>query len=335
MKTVCFSTKLFERNAFQSANLLYKHELTFIESYLNYNTATLANGFPAICAFVTDELNANVLTILAKQGTKLIALRSAGFNHVDLTAAKKLGLTVVRVPAYSPYAIAEHTIGLILALNRNIHKSYARVREGNFALDGLLGFDIHGKKVGIIGTGKIGAVVAHIIKGFGCNLLGYDVSPNPVCIELGMKYVNLPELFSESDIITLHCPLTPETHHLINAKTLEKMKDGVMIINTSRGATIDTKAAISGLKSGKIGYLGLDVYEEETDLFFQDLSSHIIQDDIFMRLLTFPNVLITGHQAFLTKEALENIAKTTLANITDCEFGRTFPNEVKAELFIK
>lgn len=253
---------------------------------------------------------------------------------MDLATAHELGLTVVRVPAYSPYAVTEHTVGLILALNRKLYRAYNRVREGNFALDGLLGFDLHDRTVGIIGTGKIGTIVAHIMKGFGCKLLAYDPFPNPDCITLGVRYVELPELFATSDIITLHSPLLPETYHLIDAQALEQMKHGVMLINTSRGALLDTQAVIDALKSGKIGYLGLDVYEEEADLFFEDLSGRILRDDVFARLLTFPNVLITGHQAFFTEDALTSIAETTLSNISDIEQGHTCPNQVTVERVI-
>jgi D-lactate dehydrogenase len=335
MKVAVFSTKSYDRIFLEAANVDYGHELIFFEPRLNRETSILAAGFPAVCAFVNDQLDAAVLTTLARQGTRLIALRCAGFNNVDLASAQNLGLKVVRVPAYSPYAVAEHTVALILSLNRKIHRAYARVREGNFALDGLLGFDLYGKTVGIIGTGKIGAVVAKIMKGFGCHLLGYDPYPNSECKKIGLRYVSLTELFVESDIITLHCPLTPETHHLIDTKALDQMKNGVILINTSRGAVIDTKAVINALKSGKIGYLGLDVYEEEADLFFEDLSNIVIQDDVFARLLTFPNVIITAHQAFFTREALEGIAKTTLANIADFEQGRPCPNEVIADRLMR
>jgi len=265
------------------------------------------------------------LKAIAAGGTKLIALRCAGFNNIDLAVAKELGITVVRVPAYSPYAVAEHTVGLILTLNRKFHRAYARVREGNFSLDGLLGFDLHDRTVGIIGTGRIGAITAQILHGFGCQILAYDKYPNPDCKAIAL-YVDLPELFNKSDIISLHCPLTPETHHLINAEAIAQMKQNVMLINTSRGALIDTEAVITGLKSGKVGYLGLDVYEQEADLFFEDLSNTVIQDDVFERLLTFPNVVITGHQAFFTEDALRNIAETTLTNISDFERGNTCLN---------
>ena len=276
-----------------------------------------------------------MLAALARQGTRLIALRCAGFNNVDLAAAREVGLTVVRVPTYSPHAVAEHTLGLVLALNRKIHRAYARVREGNFALDGLLGFDLYGQTVGVVGTGQIGAVVARIMGGFGCRILAHDPFPNPECVALGARYVALPELFADSDIITLHCPLTPQTRHLINAQALQQMKPGVMLINTSRGALIDTPSVTEALKSGKIGYLGLDVYEEEADLFFEDLSNIVLQDDIFARLLTFPNVIITGHQAFFTRNALERIAKTTLANITTFEQSLASPNEISVDRLMR
>lgn len=331
MKVAVFSTKAYDRRFLEAANTNYSHELVFFAPHLNYDTAILASECPAVCVFVNDQLDEKTLRVLAEQGTRLIALRSAGYNNVDLQAANELGMTLVRVPAYSPYAVAEHTIGLILTLNRKFHRAYNRVREGNFSLEGLLGFDLHNRTVGIVGTGKIGIIMAQILKGFGCQLLTYDLHPNPECEAVGAKYVELAELFAASDIITLHCPLTPETYHLINDKALEQMKQGVMLINTSRGALIDTKAVIEALKSRKIGYLGLDVYEQESDLFFEDLSESVIQDDIFQRLLTFPNVIITGHQAFFTENALENIAETTLSNITAIEQGHPCPNEVSLD----
>jgi D-lactate dehydrogenase len=303
---------------------------------LTLQTSVLAANFPAVCVFVNDELDAQVLTTLATHGVRLIALRCAGFNNIDLAAAQQLRLKVMRVPAYSPYAVAEHTAGLILALNRKLHRAYNRVREGNFALDGLLGFDLHGQTIGLIGTGKIGQIVARIMAGFGCRLLAYDLFPSAECQALGVEYVPLAQLFRQADIISLHCPLTPENHHLINAATLSQMKPGVMLINTSRGALVDTQAVIEALKSGQVGYLGLDVYEEESDLFFEDLSSQVIQDDTFARLLTFPNVIITGHQAFFTRNALERIAEVTLTNISNFEQGMTTPaNEVTVELHKK
>ncbi|MEQ9667820.1 2-hydroxyacid dehydrogenase [Coleofasciculus sp. G2-EDA-02] len=331
MKVAVFNTKSYDRNFLETANANYNHDLVFFEPRLTQETTALAAGFPAVCVFINDQLDKITLRLLAEQGTKLIATRSAGFNHIDLNAAADLGITVVRVPAYSPYAVAEHTVGLILTLNRKIHRAYNRVREGNFSLDGFIGFDLHGRTVGIVGTGKIGFLVAKILQGFGCQLLTYDLYTNPDCEALGVKYVDLPELFATSDIISLHCPLTPQTHHLINAQSLTQMKPGVMLINTSRGALIDTRAVIDALKSRKIGYLGLDVYEQESNLFFEDLSTEVIEDDVFQRLLTFPNVLITGHQAFFTEDALQNIAQTTLSNITDIESGRPCDNQVSAQ----
>jgi D-lactate dehydrogenase len=328
MKVAVFSTKSYDRTFLETANVDRTHDLVFFEPRLNLETSVLTAGFPAACVFVNDELDGKTLAAIAQNGIRLLALRSAGFNHVDLAAARDLDLTLLRVPAYSPHAVAEHAVAMILSLNRKIHRAYNRVREGNFALDGLLGFDLHGKTVGIVGTGKIGALTAKILHGFGCRLLGYDVSQNPDCQTLGMEYVSLRELLGTSDIVSLHCPLIPETYHLINAETVEQMKQGTILINTSRGQLINTKAVTKGLKSGKIGYLGLDVYEQETDLFFEDLSNQVIQDDVFQRLLTFPNVLITGHQAFFTEEALKNIAETTIANITDFEQGRPCPNKI-------
>jgi D-lactate dehydrogenase len=281
-----------------------------------------------VCAFVNDQLDATVLTALASGGTRMIALRSAGFNHVDVNHARGVGLTVSRVPAYSPHAVAEHTIAMILSLNRKIHRAYARVREGNFALDGLLGFDLFDRTAGIVGTGKIGTVVARILLGFGCRILAYDVAPSQECREMGVEYVPIDDIWTRSDIITLHTPLTPQTRHMIDANAIARMKPGVMIVNTGRGALVDTPALIAGLKSGHIGYLGLDVYEEEEHLFFQDLSSHVIQDDVFARLLTFPNVVVTAHQAFFTREALRAISETTLDNISAFEQSRRSGHEL-------
>ncbi|UKO99194.1 2-hydroxyacid dehydrogenase [Nostoc sp. UHCC 0870] len=331
MKVAVFSTKAYDRQFLEAANFPKKHDLVFFEPRLDQDTAILAAGFSAVCVFVHDQLDAHTLELLALRGTRLIALRCAGFNHVDLEAAARLGITVVRVPAYSPYGVAEHAVGLILSLNRKIHRAYNRVRDGNFSLDGLLGFNLNGRTVGLIGTGKIGLILGRIMKGFGCHLLAYDVYQNPELAALGGKYVELPELFAKADIISLHCPLTPETHHLINAEAIAQMKPGVMLINTSRGGLINTQAVVEGLKTGKIGSLGVDVYEQESELFFEDLSSEIIQDDVFQRLTTFPNVLITGHQAFFTEEALSNIADTTLGNITDIEQGRTCANELRPQ----
>lgn len=320
MKIAMFSTKPYDKHFFQEANKDYGHQITFLEPRLTVHTYMLADGYEAICPFVNDQLDAAVLIRLARQGTKLIALRSSGFNNVDLTAAEDLGLMVTRVPGYSPYSVAEHAVGLMLALNRKIHRAYNRVRDGNFNLEGFVGFDFRGKTVGIIGTGKIGRVVIEILNGLGCNVISYDPYPNDEAAKLS-TYVDLQTLFQTSDVISLHCPLTPETYHIIDNRALAQMKEGVMIINTSRGALIDTVAAIDAIKSGQVGYLGLDVYEEESDLFFEDLSDRVIRDDVFSRLLTFPNVLVTGHQAFFTQEALASIANTTLANVK--EFSET------------
>jgi len=336
MDIVIFGTQAFEREFFDRANRTHNHRLTYFEPNLCDRTARLAQGCPAVCAFVNDRLDREVLGILHAGGTRLIALRCAGFNHVALDAAEELGLTVLRVPAYSPHAVAEHTVALMLALNRRLHRSVARVREQNFSLNGLVGFDMHGKTVGIVGTGKIGALVARIMGGFGCHLLGVDRHEAPECLTLGMRYVNLDTLAEASDIITLHCPLTPESYRIINARLLSKTRPGVMLINTSRGGLIDTRAVIAALKTGRVGSLGLDVYEEEADLFFRDLSNEIIHDDVFMRLLTFPNVIITAHQAFLTREAVEQIAQVTLRNVTDFERGEIpADNRVTRQLMMR
>ncbi len=315
MRVAVFSTKSYDRQFLQAANG-GRHHLTFLEPRLTRETQSLATGHDAVCLFVNDEASAENLTQLHELGVRLVALRSAGFNHVDLAKAEELGMTVARVPAYSPYSVAEHTVALMLTLNRKIHRAHNRVREANFALDGLLGFDMRGRTVGVIGTGKIGRCTLDILQGFGCALLAYDPYPND---DVTARYVDLPTLFAKCDIITLHCPLTPDTFHLINADSIAQMKDGVMLINTSRGALVETQAVIDGLKSRKIGYVGLDVYEEEADLFFENLSDYIIQDDLFMRLTTFPNVVITGHQAFFTEEALHAIAEITLDNVTQFE----------------
>ncbi|MEM7133598.1 MAG: 2-hydroxyacid dehydrogenase [Chloroflexota bacterium] len=325
MKTILFSAKPYDRHFFDVANQLFHHALHFTEPRLNLETSVLAAGYPAVCAFVNDTLDAEVLTGLYQGGTRCIAMRCAGYNNVDLAKAAELQMPVVRVPAYSPYSVAEHAVGLILTLNRKIHRAHARVQTGNFELNGLLGFDLHGCTVGVLGTGKIGRVFAQILQGFGCRVLGTDPYPHA---EFQGDYVPRDQLLRESDILSLHCPLTPETYHMINMETLNRIKPGIMLINTSRGALIDTKAVIEGLKSGKIGYLGLDVYEEEADLFFEDLSDRVIQDDVFARLLTFPNVLITGHQAFFTENALSNIAEVTLQNIADFEQEIELSNQV-------
>ena len=328
MKITVFSSKPYDEQFLTEANN-GDHELSFIESRLNVHTAKLAGDSKAVCVFVNDDVSRDVMDQLKRLGVQIVALRCAGFNNVDLDAAKSLGIKVVRVPAYSPYAVAEHAVALIMALNRNTHRAHARVREGNFMLNGLMGFDLNGCTVGLIGTGIIGSKFARIMAGFGCRLLGSDVQQNPDCIELGMQYVSIDQLLSQSDIVSLHCPLTPDTHHLIDEAAVKKMKHGAMLINTSRGAVIDSQAVIQGLKSGQIGHVGLDVYEEEAEFFFEDLSNQFIADDTLSRLLTFPNVLITGHQGFFTRDALSSIASTTLQNIADIETTGNCDNTVK------
>jgi D-lactate dehydrogenase len=329
MRIAFFSTHGFDRQFFDEANRTHGHDIQYLEARLTPATSALAAGATAVCAFVNDDLRADVLTALQMSGVRLIALRSAGFNHVDLPKALDLGLTVARVPAYSPHAVAEHTVAMMLSLNRKIHRAHARVREGNFALDGLLGFDMHGRTVGLVGTGKIGTVVARILTGFGCRLLAYDVAVNPECAAMGVHYRSLEDLWEQSDIVSLHAPLTGDTRHMVDTAAIARMKPGVMLINTSRGALVDTAALIDGLKSGHVGYVGLDVYEEEEQLFFRDLSAQVIQDDVFARLLTFPNVLITAHQAFFTREALHAISGITLENVSAFEQGRRTGNELQ------
>jgi D-lactate dehydrogenase len=328
MRVAVFSTKSYDREFLDAALAGSGHEFVYFSPRLTAETTPLAVGFPAVCVFVQDRLDRGVLAALAAAGTRLVALRCAGFNNVDLIAAAELGITVVRVPAYSPHAVAEYTVGLMLTLNRRIHRAANRVREGNFNLEGLLGFDFHGRTIGIVGTGQIGSIVAQIMHGFGCRLLAHDARVNPACQRLGVQYVPLDELYQQSDIITLHCPLTPETHHLIDDRAIATLKPGMMLINTSRGAVIDTRAVIEALKSGRIGALGLDVYEEEENIFFQDLSDRVLQDDVLARLLTFSNVIVTGHQAFFTRDALQRIAATTIENLSDVEQGRPCPNAI-------
>jgi D-lactate dehydrogenase len=333
VRIAVFSTKNYDRQALDEANARHHHELEYFDARLTASTVSLAGGFDAVCPFVNDDVSAEVIATLRAGGVRLLTLRSAGFNHVDLRAAAEHEVVVARVPAYSPHAVAEHAAGLILTLNRHFHRAFARVREGNFSLEGLVGFDLYGKTVGVVGTGKIGAVFCRIMQGFGCHVLAHDPQPNQEVRDLGVRFVELDELFGSSDIIALHLPLTPETYHLVDSHAVERMKKGAMLINTSRGGLVDTRAVIHGLKTGRIGALGLDVYEEEADLFFEDLSGKVIQDDVFARLLTFPNVLITGHQGFFTREALANIAETTLANATGFETGRGTVHEVTLEGF--
>jgi len=318
MVVAVFDTHHFDRTALEKENAHTGHELRFFEARLEQKTAKLAAGSDAVCVFVNDVLNRPTLTALHELGVRLIALRCAGYNQVDLIAARDLGLTVVRVPDYSPYAVAEHAVALLLALNRKLHRSYNRVRESNFSLEGLVGFDLHGKTVGIAGTGKIGAVFAKIMSGFGCRLLAFDVFPRT---DLPVTYVEREQLLAESDILSLHVPLLPETFHFLKAETIAKLKRGALIVNTSRGALIEAHALIDALKSGHVGGAALDVYEEEAGVFFHDLSGQILQDDVLARLISMPNVLITSHQAFLTHEALANIAHTTLTTISAFERG--------------
>ena len=330
MRVAIFGAKDYDREFLGQANAPHGHTLAFFDAHLGAATASLATGFDAVCAFVNDELGDDCLAELAALGIHTVALRCAGFNNVDLDAAAAHDITVVRVPRYSPEGVAEHAVALILALNRKIYRSYNRVREGNFSLEGLLGFNLHGKTVGVIGTGNIGEAFCRIMRGFGCTVIAADPFPNERCIRLGVEYTELDALLTRADIISLHCPLTPDTHHLIDDRALAKMKPGVMLINTSRGALVDTVAVIAALKTMRIGYLGLDVYEEEGDMFFEDLSGKIITDDVFSRLLTFPNVLITGHQGFFSAEALASIAATTLQNLSDVEQGKACNNEISA-----
>jgi D-lactate dehydrogenase len=306
-----------------------KHELKFFTSRLDANSAKLAAGCEGVCIFVNDVADEAALRVLAAGGTKAMFLRCTGFDMIDLKVAKELGMPVIRVPAYSPYAVAEHAAALMMTLNRKIHRSYNRTREQNFRLAGLLGFDIHGKTIGVVGTGKIGALFARIASGFGCKVLAYDVVQNPEALSYGVEYVSQDEIWARSDIISLHCPLFPSTKHTIDAASIGKMKEGVMLINTSRGGLIDTKALVDGLKSGKISAVGLDVFEGEGEYFYSDRSGGIIADETLARLFTFPNVIITGHQAFFTKEALDNIGHTTMANIKAYEAKEELVNEVK------
>jgi D-lactate dehydrogenase len=319
MKITFFSTQAYDKEYFDAQNR--HNELHYIEAPLHQETALLAKGSEAVCVFVNDKLTEKVIQTLAEIGVRLIALRCAGFNNVDLVAAKANGLTVTRVPAYSPHAVAEHTLALILTLNRKIHKAYNRVREGNFSLERLMGFDLFGKTVGVIGTGKIGEAFCRIMLGMGCKVQAFDVVENPELTKAGVEYAKLETVLKNADILSLHCPLNDKTHHLINEQSLKIMKQGAMLINTGRGALIDTKAVIKALKRGCLGYLGLDVYEQEGDLFFRDFSESIIQDELILRLITFPNVLITAHQAFFTHEAMSEIAQTTLDSIACFEQG--------------
>ncbi|WP_121144746.1 2-hydroxyacid dehydrogenase [Orbus hercynius] len=315
MKVAVFSSKHYDREHLEMTNKSFGFDIEYYEHKLSCKTAVTADGFDAVCIFVNDEADEKTLQQLAASGVKILALRCAGFDNVDLDAAKKLGITVVRVPAYSPEAVAEHAMALMMTLNRRTHKAYQRTRDANFSLEGLTGFNMHNRTAGVIGTGKIGQAMIRILNGFGMKILAHDPYPTDKAIELGANYVNLDELYAQSDLITLHCPMTPDNYHLLNAQSFSKMKNGVMIINTSRGGLLDAAAAIDALKTSKIGALGMDVYENERDLFFEDKSNDVIQDDVFRRLSSCHNVIFTGHQAFLTQEALLNISETTLSNI--------------------
>ena len=321
MRTLLYSSQTYDRESFLAARITPGIELHFQPARLTLDTVALADQYPVVCAFINDDLSAAVLERLAVGGTRLIALRSAGFNHVDLPSAKRLGISVVRVPAYSPHAVAEHAVALVLSLNRHLHRAYNRTRDGDFSLHGLTGFDLVGKTVGVVGTGQIGATFARIMAGFGCELLAYDPYPDPQVEALGARYLTLDQLLAQAQIISLHCPLNEHTRHMINMDSLYRMQRGAMLINTGRGALVDTPALIEALKSGQLGYLGLDVYEEEAQLFFEDRSDLPLQDDVLARLLTFPNVVVTAHQAFLTREALAAIAQTTVDNIAGWAAG--------------
>lgn len=326
MKIAFYSAQSYDKTYFDQANT--SQEIRYLEARLEPHTVGLAAGCTAVCLFVNDQANAEAIQEFSKLGIKLIALRCAGFNNVDIEAAKACGIPVVKVPAYSPHAIAEHAVALILTLDRKTHKAYNRVRDGNFSLERLIGFDLFGKTIGVVGTGKIGAVFCEIMLGFGCKVLAYDIAANAVLQARGVQYVPLTDLLAQSDIVSLHCPLTPETRHLVNPDSVKAMKPGAMLINTSRGGLVDSSAVIDALKSGQLGYLGIDVYEQEEKLFARDLSDTIIQDDLILQLMTFPNVLITAHQAYLTEEALREIARITLLNIDAFEKGAVLTNQV-------
>src|SRR5450432_2473338 len=330
MRVGVFSSKRYDRESLLEANARAHspQELVFLEARLSLETAIIAAEYPAVCVFVNDRVDGEVLAKLAAGSTRLVALRCAGFNNVDVEAARRFGIVVARVPGYSPYAVAEHTVALILTFERKIHRALNRVRAGNFSLDGLLGTELHGSTVGIVGTGKIGATVARVLSGFGVTMLATDLNPNPECEALGVQYVPLEELLRASDVVTLHCPLTPGTRHLLDARRIAMMRPNALVVNTSRGALIDTAAMVEALKAARLRGLAIDVYEEEDRLFFEDHSADIVQDDIFARLLTLPNVIVTGHQAFFTDQALRDIATTTLENIALFEQGSSLPNQV-------
>jgi D-lactate dehydrogenase len=328
VKTAVFSTRRYDKSLLTRANAAGRHELRFLQDRLTLATAVLAKGCEAVCVFVNDQVDAAVLTALAAQGTRIVATRSTGFNHVDAVAAEKLGIAVVRVTDYSPYSVAEFAVGLLLAVNRKIARASTRTRDGNFELDGLMGFDLHGKTVGVVGTGKIGLIFAQIMRGFGCTVVGHDPYPAPAFEALGGSYLPIEELLACSDVISLHCPLSDANRHIVNAAALGQVKRGCILVNTSRGGLVDTEAAVHALKTGQLGGLAIDVYEQEASLFFQDLSSTIITDDVIQRLVSFPNVIVTGHQAFFTEEAIGQIMRTTIASLTDFEDGRVLTDRV-------
>ncbi len=330
MNVAVYSTKRYDREFLDAANASAGHRITYFDVPLERETAALADACDAVCIFVNDKADADVLEALSRGGTRLVALRCTGSNNVDLRAAAHFGLRVVRVVTYSPYSVAEHAAALLLAINRKIHRAYNRTRDSNFALDGLMGFDLHGKTVAVVGTGKIGLVFTRIMLGFGCEVIGYDKYPSSDFETLGGRYAQPGEIGARADIISLHCPLTPETHHIVNAATLSRAKRGALLVNTSRGGLVDTEVAIEALKSGQLGGLAIDVYEQEADLFFRDLSSTIISDDVFQRLLAFPNVIVTGHQAFFTKEAISTICETTINSISEFAAGQPLSNEIVA-----
>lgn len=328
MKTAVFSARRYDKTMLTRANADAGHELRFLEDRLTAASAPLAAGCAAVCVFVNDMVDAEVLAILAGQGTRLVATRSTGYNQIDAAAAERHGIAVVRVVDYSPHSVAEFAVGLLLAVNRKIARASVRTREGNFDLDGLMGFDLHGKTVGVIGTGKIGTIFARIMAGFGCTVVGYDRYPSPAFEALGGRYIPVDELLACSDVVSLHCPLTDETRHIVNAESLARAKRGGILVNTSRGGLVDTEAATEALKTGQLGGLAIDVYEQEAALFFQDLSSTIICDDVIQRLVSFPNVIVTGHQAFFTEEAIGQIMRTTIDSISAFERGETLVNRI-------
>lgn len=328
MKVAVYSARRYDRIMLEQANIGHGHELLFLQDALTVESAPLAAGCTAVCVFVNDDVNEAVLAVLARLGVRLVTTRSTGFNHVDASAAQRMGVATARVAEYSPYSVAEFTVGLLLAVNRRIARAAQRTRDGNFELDGLMGFDLHGRTVGVIGTGKIGRIFAGIMRGFGCEVLGHDPFQHPDFLAVGARYVELPELLRSSDVISLHCPLTPESHHLIDAAALAQIKSGALLINTSRGGLVDTESVIAELKSGRLGGLAIDVYEQEADLFFQDLSSTVITDDLIQRLVSFPNVIVTGHQAFFTREAIGQIMAATITNITAFERGEPLVNAI-------